>query len=110
MQYTPEKGDLVWLNFNPQSGHEQMGRRPAIVISNTLFNNKAGMAMVCPITNTKRHFPLHIKLENCSKIQGYIMVEQIKSIDYSSRNIEFIEKAPEDIVNEVLSFLYPCLF
>jgi len=107
--YIPEKGDIVWLNFTPQSGHEQMGRRPAIVISNNLFNQKTGMALVCPITSTKRGFPLHIEFSN-SKISGFIMVEQVKSVDFISRNAEFIEKATEEILNTVLSMLYPCIY
>ena len=107
--YIPEKGDIVWLNFTPQSGHEQMGRRPAIVISNNLFNQKTGMALVCPITNTKRGFPLHVECSN-SKISGFIMVEQVKSVDFGSRNAEFIEKAHEEILNTVLSILYPCIY
>lgn len=108
--YIPEKGDLVWLDFNPQSGHEQMGRRPAVVISNNLFNQKTYMAMVCPITNTNRKFSLHVEITSSDKIKGFIMTEQVKSIDYDSRNIEFIEKVSEDVLNNVLSILYACIY
>ena len=81
-KYIPEKGDFIALTFNPQSGHEQKGRRPALVISNTLFNKKTGLAIVCPITNTDRKIPLHTKIsENCI-LTGFVMVEQIKSVDY----------------------------
>jgi len=109
MTYTPEKGDIVWLNFSPQSGHEQMGRRPAIILSNNLFNKKTGLAMVCPITSTNRHFPLHIEIKELSRIKGFVMIEQIKSVDFKSRNVEFIEKSNEELLNDVLSMLYACI-
>lgn len=103
--YIPKKGDFIALTFDPQSGHEQKGRRPAIVVSNTLFNQKTGLALVCPITNTDRNIPLHVKLtENCM-LTGVVMVDQIKSVDYKSRKAKFIEKAPFDIINEVLAVL-----
>ena len=81
------------MNFTPQSVHEQRGKRPALVISNEFFNHKTGLSLVCPITSTRKAYPLHIEL-SCAKINGFIMVEQIKSIDYHSRHAEFIEKAP----------------
>jgi mRNA interferase MazF len=108
MSYVPSQGDIIWLNSTPQSGHEQKGKRPALVISNDFFNEKTGLSLVCPITSTKRSFPLHIGVDNCKKINGFIMVEQIKSIDYESRDAEFIEKAPEEILNEVLAVLNAC--
>ncbi len=106
----PEKGDIVWLDFNPQSGHEQMGRRPAIVLSNNLFNQKTGMAIVCPITNTNRGFSLHVEIIGSSKVKGFIMAEQVKSVDYSARNVEIIEKVSEEVLNELLSILYACIY
>ena len=80
--YVPRKGDFVSLNFDPQSGHEQCGRRPALVVSNTLFNQRTGLAIVCPLTNTDREFPFHVPIENDPKVTGYVMVEQVKSIDF----------------------------
>lgn len=108
--YIPAKGDIVWLTFNPQSGHEQMGRRPAIIVSNTLFNEKTGLAIACPVTSTVTNYPLHVAVQNCEKIKGCIMVEQIKSVDYHARNIEFIEKASNELLNEVLAILDACLY
>lgn len=108
MSYIPNQGDIIWLDFTPQSGHEQKGRRPALVISNSFFNQKTGLSLVCPITSTKRDFPLHLGTACCSKISGYIMVEQVKSIDFQSRNVEFIGKAPDELLNEALSLLYSC--
>ncbi len=104
VKYIPSQGDIVALNFNPQSGHEQKGRRPAIIISNKIFNQHLGLAFACPITNTKRDFPFHIEIES-ENITGYIMGEQMKSIDYNSRNINFIEKASQKTVNQILGII-----
>ncbi|QNB44905.1 mRNA-degrading endonuclease [Thermanaerosceptrum fracticalcis] len=108
MGYIPKKGDMVWLDFTPQSGHEQKGRRPAIVISNDFFNNKTGLAVVCPITSSRRDYPLHVEISGCKKVTGYIMVEQVKSVDYLARGAELIERAPETVINETLSRFFAC--
>ncbi len=104
-RYIPQKGDLVILTFDPQSGHEQKGRRPALVISNRLFNKHTGLAIVCPITNTRRNIPFHVPLPPQASLTGYIMVEQVKSVDFASRKIKFVEKAPPEIVTNVLGML-----
>ena len=108
--YIPQKGDLIILTFDPQAGHEQKGRRPAIVTSNYLFNKHTGLAIVCPITNTFRKIPFHVKIPDHSSLSGYIMVEQIKSVDFVSRQAKFIEKADRDVINEVLSILDACVY
>ena len=108
--YIPQKGDFVTVTFDPQSGHEQKGRRPALVISNTLFNKHTGLAMVCPITNTARNVPFHVKVPEQSSLTGYIMVEQIKSVNYASRHTTFVEKAPQSILNDVLGILDACIY
>lgn len=108
MGYTPSQGDIIWLNFSPQSGHEQKGKRPALVISNDFFNKRTDLSLVCPITSTKRDYPLHVEIHTCSKITGYVMVEQVKSVDCFSRHAEFIEKAPDELTQEVLARLYAC--
>ena len=108
--YVPRKGDFVVLTFDPQAGHEQKGRRPALVVSNTLFNRHTGLAMVCPITNTFRNIPFHIEVPEGSSLTGYIMAEQIKSVDYNSRRVKFVEKAPDFVLNEVLGILDACLY
>jgi mRNA interferase MazF len=104
VKYIPEQGDIVALNFDPQSGHEQKGRSPAIIMSNKVFNQHLGLAFACPITNTKRDFPFHVAVES-ENITGYIMAEQMKSIDYKSRSIKFIEKANAQMVNDILSII-----
>ena len=93
-RYVPKQGDFVVVTFDPQSGHEQKGRRPALVVSSTLFNRHTGLAMLCPITNTRRNFPFHVTVPAGSSLTGFIMVEQIKSVDYASRKAKFVEKAP----------------
>jgi len=103
--YVPAKGDLVYLSFDPQSGHEQMGRRPALVISNELFNRHVGLAVVCPITNTKRNFPFHVAVPEESSLTGFIMAEQVKSVDFRSREISFVEEAAPETLNDVLGIL-----
>jgi len=105
-KYTPEQGDIILLNFNPQSGHEQKGNRPAFVASNRVFNNLTNLALVCPITKTKRGFPLHVALGKEMKTTGYIMCEQIKSLDLKARKAQYLEKAPEDVIDQVFDILY----
>lgn len=109
-RYVPKKGDFVILTFDPQAGKEQRGRRPALVISNSLFNRHTGLAMVCPITNTFRDIPFHVPVPDESSLTGYVMVEQIKSVDCTSRNAKFVEKAPASVLDEVLGILDACLY
>ncbi len=109
-KYIPCKGDFIALTFDPQSGHEQKGRRPALVISNTLFNQKTGLAIVCPITNKDRSYPFHVKISGFGSLTGFVMVEQVKSVDYNSRKVKFIDKAPHELLNEVLAILDACIY
>jgi mRNA interferase MazF len=107
-KYVPEKGDFIALSFDPQSGHEQRGRRPALVISNYLFNKHTGLAIVCPVTNTNRNIPFHLPVPASSSLTGFVMVDQVKSIDYMARKAKFIEKAPDDLVEDALGILDVC--
>jgi len=104
VEYIPEIGDLVILTFDPQSGHEQKGRSPALIVSNKVFNKHLGLAFACPITNTKRDFPFHVKVKS-EELTGFIMVEQCKSIDYKARKVKFIEKIDNETLDEVLAIL-----
>lgn len=108
--YVPAKGDLIALTFDPQAGHEQKGRRPALVISNDPFNQHTGLAIVCPITNTQRNFPFHVALPEGSSVTGFVMVEQIKAIDHRARRARFLDKIPVRVLNEVLSLLDACIY
>ncbi len=107
--YIPCQGDLVIISFDPQTGHEQKGRRPGLVVSKDDFN-KCGLAMVCPLTNTDRMFPFHTAVPDSCSLTGFIMTEQVKSIDCRVRNIKFVEKAPEEVLTEVLSLIDAILF
>ncbi|MFK2821481.1 type II toxin-antitoxin system PemK/MazF family toxin [Arcobacter sp. YIC-80] len=107
--YIPKKGDLVILTFDPQAGHEQKGRRPALIISNEAFNKTLGLAIACPITNTNRDFPFHVKLKS-ENLTGFIMTEQIKSIDYNARKVKFVEKINENTLNQVLGITKSVIF
>lgn len=95
---------MVVLTFDPQAGHEQKGRRPALVVSNQTFNRAVGFALVCPISNTNRDFPFHVKVEG-EQIGGYILTEQVKSIDYEVRKITFVEKVSEETLDEVMAII-----
>ncbi len=108
--YIPKKGDFVVLTFDPQSGHEQKGRRPALIVSNDLFNQHTRLAIACPITNTNRNIPFHVKIPEETSLTGFIMVDQVKSIDYVARNIKLIESAPIELINEVEAILEACLY
>ena len=108
-RYVPKKGDLIAISFDPQTGHEQKGRRPALVISNDLFNRHTGLAIVCPITNADRGFPFHIALPASSSLTGFVMVEQVKSVDYAIRRAKLIRQAPTEFVEDVLDLLDACI-
>lgn len=103
--YIPQKGDFIAVTFDPQSGHEQRGRRPALVVSNTLFNRHTGLAIDCPLTNTDRQFPFHVPVVDSPDVKGFVMVEQVKSIDFTARKAKRIGKASERLLDEVLSIL-----
>ena len=100
-----KQGDLIWLDFDPQTGHEQKGRRPALVVSNAAFNRFSSLVFVCPVTNTDKKHPFHVKLDKSTKITGFILTDQAKMIDIKARNYEFIEKVSDDILREVLDIL-----
>jgi mRNA interferase MazF len=108
-RYVPRKGDVVTVSFDPQAGHEQKGRRPALVVSNDLFNKHTGLAIVCPITNTDRCFPFHLPVPDTCSITGFVMVEQVKSIDFITRRIKYVERAPTAFVDDVLDLLEACV-
>ena len=93
-----KQGTIIKINFNPQAGHEQSGYRPAVVISNNIFNEKTNLSIVCPITNTDNHFPLHIPLDNRTQTTGVILCEHIKALDLNSRTYQIIEHLPEDLL------------
>jgi len=100
-----EQGDIVYLDFDPQSGHEQKGRRPALVGSNDLFNRVSILTMVCPITNTDRGHPFHVRLDGRTKTTGMVMCDQARMLDLGSRRASFEEKAPAEVIAEAVDLI-----
>lgn len=103
--YVPAQGDLVWLEFSPQSGHEQAGRRPALVISPKIYNAKAGLALFCPITSQIKGYPFELALPQKMKIKGVILCDQIRSLDWRSRKAAKIEKIPAGTLEKALELI-----
>lgn len=103
-EYIPDRGDYVWLNFTPQTGYEQKGKRPAIVISPKEYNKKVGLALFCPITSIKKDYPFEVNINN-SKIKGVVLSDQMKSLDWQYRNAEFISKSAKEELDEVIEKL-----
>jgi mRNA interferase MazF len=110
VDYTPKRGDFIRLNFDPPTGHEQMGSRPALVLSHTSFNRKMGFVFVCPISTTKRRNPFYVPISEAVKVMGVIMADQLRSLDYRARKAVFISKCPEVLLQEVLMHIEPILF
>jgi mRNA interferase MazF len=102
--YIPDKGDILWLNFNPQSGHEQKGKRPAIVLSPKEYNEKVGLALFCPIASKKKGYPFEVQIRG-REIKGVALSDQIKSLDWKGREAVFIAKAAPKELNEIINKL-----
>jgi len=102
-RYVPDRGDIVWLEFIPQAGHEQAGRRPAMVLSPKAYNQKVGLALFCPITSQVKGYPFEVILPDTVRVSGAILSDQIKSLDWRVRKVERIASAPKDIFEEVLA-------
>ena len=99
--YVPDAGDLVWLTFDPQAGHEQRGRRPALILSPRLYNSKARLAIACPITSQVRGYPFEVSLPPGATISGVVLADHVKNLDWQARRVVFEAKAPAEIVTEV---------
>ena len=100
--YIPDRGDIVWLNFDPQSEHEQKEKRPAIVISPKEYNEKVGLGLFCPMTSKVKNYPFEVKIDN-EKISGVILSDQIKSLDWKTREIEFIVHESSEKLEEIIN-------
>jgi len=107
--YIPERGDIVWLDFTPQAGHEQQGKRPAIVLSPQAYNKKTGLALFCPITTKQKGYPFEVEI-HARKINGVVLSDQIKSLDWQQRGADFIEKATEREIDEIIKKLSVLVF
>jgi mRNA interferase MazF len=100
--YIPERGDLIWLTFDPQSGHEQAGRRPAVVLSPAAYNRKVGLALLCPVTQQVKGYPFEVGLPPDLQVSGVILADQVKSLDWRVRKAELICSLSAETINEVL--------
>ena len=105
----PDRGDVVWLDFTPQAGHEQAGRRPGVVLSPAAYNRKVGLALVCPITTQAKGYPFEVAIPADRVVAGVVLADQVKSIDWRARGIEFKGRADEETVNEVVGRVLPLL-
>jgi mRNA interferase MazF len=102
MAYVPERGDVVWITFNPQAGHEQAGRRPAVVLSPKAYNGKVGLALLCPVTSQVKGYPFEVALPDGLPVSGVILSDQIKSLDWRVRDAEKACALPESVTIKVL--------
>lgn len=105
MAYYPDRGDVVWLTFNPQAGHEQAGRRPALILSPVAYNKKVGLALFCPITNQIKGYPFEVVIPAGQKVTGAILSDQVKSLDWKVRKTVLIGQLPIAVVDDVLKKL-----
>ncbi|MBX3084907.1 MAG: endoribonuclease MazF [Anaerolineae bacterium] len=102
MAYIPDRGDFVWLSFNPQAGHEQAGRRPALTLSPLRYNQVAGLALFCPITSQIKGYPFEVAIPTGLPISGVILADQLRSLDWNARQLAFIAQSPPSVISEVL--------
>jgi len=102
--YIPDAGDLVWASFDPQTGHEQSGRRPALVLSPSEYNEKAGLALTCPITSQVKGYPFEVAV-TAGRVGGVVLADQVRSLDWRSRQFSLIEQASTETLEAVKQFL-----
>ncbi|MBA3466450.1 MAG: endoribonuclease MazF [Gemmatimonadaceae bacterium] len=108
-KYVPERGEAVWLDFDPQAGHEQSGRRPAVVLSPQAYNERAGLAILCPITSRVKGYPFEVLLPTGLPLSGAVLSDQLRSLDWKARKASRICRLPEDVTEEILGKLRPLL-
>ncbi len=107
--YIPDQGDIVWLQFNPQKGHEQAGHRPALIISPKSYNRRVGLALLCPITSKSKGYPFEVELD-VETINGVVLSDQVKSLDWQARRAEYAGSAPSQVMEEVRAKLSTLIF
>ena len=101
-RYVPERGDVVWITLNPQAGHEQAGRRPAVVLSPRSYNGKVGLAILCPITSRAKGYPFEVQIPSGLEVRGVILADRVKSLDWRAREAELMCTLPAEAIAEVL--------
>ena len=102
-RYVPERGDVVWLQFDPQAGHEQAGKRPALVLSPSAYNGRVGLALLCPITSQRKGYPFEVPLPADRTIQGVVLADQVKSLDWRFRRAERVDRVPQAVLDEAVA-------
>jgi len=109
--YVPERGDVVWLDFDPQAGHEQAGRRPALILSPRIYNRPSGLALLCPITSKAKGYPYEVALPAGHAVTGVILADQVKNLDWRERNAVYLGELPfavlEDVLEKLLTLIDP---
>ena len=100
--YAPERGDIVWLQFDPRAGHEQAGHRPALVVSPKAYNERVGLALFCPVTSRIKGFPFEVLFPDGFKVEGAVLADQLKSLDWRARRAKRLARAPEAVLRETL--------
>lgn len=107
--YCPSRGDIVWIDFLPTMGHEQSGKRPAIVLSPLAYNKTVGLMLCCPITSKEKGYPFEVRIPEGFQISGVVLSDQLRSLDWKSRNTSLISKAPRELIDDVLAKLQTLL-
>jgi mRNA interferase MazF len=107
--YAPDAGELIWINFDPQAGHEQAGRRPALILSPKSYNHKSGLALACPVTSQIKGYPFEVPVPAGCGVSGVILADQLKSVDWKARRAEQIGRVPDPTLEDVLARLAPLL-
>ncbi|MBI3849253.1 MAG: endoribonuclease MazF [Verrucomicrobia bacterium] len=105
--YVPDRGDVVWINFSPQAGHEQAGRRPAVVLSPRSYNKPSGLALFCPITNRAKDYPFEANLPQNAPVTGVVLADQVRNLDWHARRVEFIGELDLETLADILARLRP---
>ena len=99
-EYIPNRGDIIWITFDPRKGREQRGRRPALVLSVRMYNQRSGLALVCPVTSHQKGYPFEVALQE-KNVKGAVLTDHVHSFDWKKRKAVFIQKTPEDILHKV---------
>ena len=107
--YVPDRGDVIWISLNPQAGHEQAGRRPALVLSPAAYNGRVGLALLCPITNQAKGYPFEVRIPPGLAVTGVVLADQVKSLDWRARQADFLITLPEAVATEALQKLQTLL-
>lgn len=108
--YSPEKGDFVFMQFDPQAGREQAGFRPAVVLSPKQFNQMTGFAVFCPITNQVKGYPFEVKIPDKLEVNGVVLTDQVKSLDWKIRNVKYTGKATDDLVKACIKIIHKFIY